>query len=147
MDLKYLFPAGIVAVLIIVLALAFSRSSGEPNVSGGTSGGSLADACTTLTSSVATISNSASSVVLATSSNRAYAKITMMLDATGMATSTPYLAFTNGAAAVVNSGVRLATSTQSIEVGLNTDYPYTGAVSGILLGGGASTVLITTCSY
>lgn len=87
----------------------------------------------TIACTVSTVANSnigtTSTTVLAAHSNRAWARITQVQGTTGVATSTPFLSFNAGAAAVVNSGVTLGTTTPSIDFGRNTDFPYTGIVT------------------
>lgn len=90
--------------------------------------------------------------VLATSSRRAWARISVGDNAT----NTVFLSFDEGAKAVANTGLVLnrangtaggeATTTPYVEFGLNTDFPYTGAVSATSETG-TSTLLVSQCVY
>ena len=121
--------------------------------------------CDTAVSTSAIIGNEASVQLLATSSTRLWAKIQV---ANG-ASTTNWLSFAADSLAVVDTGVALnatttvgrstigneATTTIEFHVGgsfiteqvfgINTDFPYTGAVQGIT-NYGSTTVTVTECS-
>lgn len=85
------------------------------------------------------------SQILATSSNRAWAMIELLPNAT----NTVFLNFAGGATAVANRGIALGTTTSninSITFGRNADMPYIGAVTGIP-SVATSSVLVTECLY
>lgn len=136
--------AFVLLALVAVWYIAATRNSSFGN---GTNGGSLADACTILTTTAVAVGTSGTNVVLATSSNRAYAIIEQPINAS----NTTAVLLGNGAPATLTSGIQLtpATSTSplgSYTVGLNTATPYTGAVTA-LESTGASFVFVTDCRY
>lgn len=102
--------------------------------------------CTTSTVAAAPVGHQVSSTVLAAHSNRAYARIERVVNTLGTATNTPSIAFNDGTAATLTSGLTLSTSTPYIEFGLDTDFPYVGAVTGITETG-STTVRVTECRY
>lgn len=108
--------------------------------------GVSASKCSTSSTEVATVGHQVSSTLLSANETRAYARIQVMPNAT----NTTSISFDEGAAAVLNEGASISgagtTTMQSIEFGRNTDFPYTGAVTG-LNNVGSSTVLVTECSY
>lgn len=103
--------------------------------------------CSVNTVSAVSVGDDVSSTILSAKGNRAYAKIQLVETAGGVATSTVFLSLDEGAAATLNNGLKLATSTPFIEVGRNADNPYTGAITGITNGTASTTVLVTECSY
>ena len=106
----------------------------------------LGASCTTNSTNASLIST-ASGTIDATSTTRAYVRIQRVTDASGMATTGPIsLSFDEGAAAILSSGISLSTSTPFIEFGIDTTFPYTGTVTGLTTAG-ASTVLVTSCSF
>ena len=136
-------------VLAGVIIVSFAFMAGQRQAGEGT-GGAASFACATRTVTrveVGTTSNE----ILPNRSNRAWARIQQIDDAT----STVYLSFDEGAAAIVDHGLAItdqATSTvQFIDFGINTDFPYLGAVTGILtnasVNSASSTVLVTECIY
>lgn len=100
--------------------------------------------CSYATSSVTTLTQT-SQVVLATSSSRAWARIHQV-----QATSTVYLNFNGGPAVVAASSTTIALNATSsapfIEFGLNTEFPYTGAVTGVV-DAGSTAVRVTECNW
>lgn len=114
-------------------------------------GGANARKCIpTQTVAVAGMGNTIGNI-LATSSLRAYARISVGDNAT----NTYFLSFDQGAKAAPDKGLPLnhlngvagnATATPFIEFGLNTAFPYTGAVSAASETG-TSTLLVLECVY
>lgn len=102
--------------------------------------------CDVETVTMKTIGHQQSSTLLAAAGNRAWARIELVKDASGVATSTPSLSFDEGAAATLAAGLQISTGTPSIEFGRNTFFPYIGAVTGIT-GNGSTTVRVTECLY
>lgn len=105
-----------------------------------------AQKCSVSSTQVALVGHQLSSTILSANETRAYAKIQQPVNAT----NTVSLSFDEGAAAVLNRGIQLygvySTTSPSIEFGRATDFPYTGAITGIT-NLGSTTVLITECSY
>lgn len=136
---KVLIPAALV-MAVATLLFAFGATAQASDANHGTI------KCTITTIAPATVGNQVSSTVLAASSNRAYARIQQVRDASGAATSTVSLAFNDGSAATVSTGLQLSTTSPFIEFGLDTDFPYVGAVTGIT-NTGSTTVQVTACNY
>ena len=88
------------------------------------------------------IGASNSSTILSATSGRSYARIQQARDTHGRSTSTPYLSF--GGTAVSESGFMLSTTTPFVELGMTTDFPYTGTVTGIT-NTGSTTVTVIEC--
>lgn len=138
---KYIIPF-IVALLITsgsYYVLSKRSFGGIGNIS--------SSPCTVSTIAVATVGHQQSSTILAASGRRAWARIQQPINAT----NTISLAFNAGASATLTSGLQLtpATTTSAdnyIDFGLDTDFPYTGAVTG-LTNLGSTTVLVTSCNY
>lgn len=108
-------------------------------------------ACDTTTSSRVTIGNQASTRVLASSTSRAFARISIG----DSATNTASLAFDEDAAAVLNRGILIgssqagftgSTSTPSVDFGITTILPYTGSVTAIT-DNGTTTATVFECVY
>ena len=103
--------------------------------------------CTTSTITAVPVGNQLSVQVLATSTNdRAWARIQQVRDSAGVATSSLSVAFNADVQATANNGLQLSTSTPTIDFGINTDFPYTGAVQ-VLASSGSTTVRVTECKY
>jgi hypothetical protein len=102
--------------------------------------------CDTSTITAATVGHQLTSRIFATSSNRAFAIVQLETTAGGMATSSVFLAFNEDVAATATSGIKLSTSTPTFTFGLNTDFPYIGAVQAIT-DSGSTTVRVTECTY
>lgn len=103
--------------------------------------------CTVSTVTAVAVGDDISTTVLSASSRRAYAKIS----AAPNAVDTVYLSFDEGSAATVANGLPLTSATTTspvsgIEFGLNTSFPYTGAVTAIT-STASTTVLLTQCNY
>jgi hypothetical protein len=126
---------GAIALATIALIVNFSGGSAEL--------GGISDAsCSVSSTETVTIGDDVSVQVLAAASNRAYARITAL---DGEA-NTISLSFDEGAAAVDNQGALLHDASYYIEVGRNTDLPYTGAVTAIT-DTSSTTVAVTDCLY
>ena len=85
-------------------------------------------------------------ILVAASSTRAWARLQLK----PQATSTVFIAFAAGAAASPDRGIALQPATSSVsfvEWGRNTDFPYTGAVTGISNGAASTSLLFTSCRY
>lgn len=104
----------------------------------------------TATTTIATIGPGLSTRILATSTNRAWASIRQPLNAT----NTPSVAFNQdikatlagGISLMSTSGMNTASTTDHIEFGLQTAFPYTGSVTAI--SNLATTSLqVTECQY
>lgn len=110
-------------------------------------GGQAERACQTSTSTRSLV-NTTSRQVLATSSQRAFARISIdIATSTVIATSSINLAFNEDATVGAGTSTLLSSSTPHfIEFGRNTDFPYTGAVQGAT-DSGATTVFVTECVY
>lgn len=134
-----------IGIIVLVALATFYVTSDRQTFGGGA--GQTATSCTTSTVAVATIGNQLSGTVLAAHSNRAWARIEQPINAT----NTVNLAFNAGTAATITSGLQLTTATTTspvayIDFGRNTDFPYTGAVTGIT-NTGSTTILVTECRY
>lgn len=148
--LKLLNNLSIMKKILIISSLAVGAiylllNLPTVNVLGSASGVSTPD-CTVSTISPVQVKTSASQI-LATSTSRAYARIELIKTATNVATSTPSISFSNGAKATLATGFQLSTTTPSIEFGLDTDFPYTGTVSGIATAGASTIVRVIQCNY
>lgn len=140
--------AAFVAVLLVasmmLLGVQLSFNFGAKDAQASAS----AQSCLTTTSSVATVGDDESGTLLSANGRRAFAIIQQPTNAT----NTVALSTDEGAAAVLGSGYQLddiATSTGEASkfiVGLATDMPYTGAITG-LTNNGSTTVLVTECTY
>lgn len=137
-------------ILLIISSLAvifagflFVRNAniGDVALQGG-AGGKYASSCSVATSTSKAIGDDISLTILDSAANRAWAQIEIPANATDEF----YLSFDEGTAAVVDEGILIASSTPSIVFGLNTDLPYTGAVTGITANA-TTTVLLTQCLF
>lgn len=102
--------------------------------------------CTVYTQVAVAVNATATTTLLAASSSRAWARIQQPINAS----NTVQLAL-NGLPLLVNAGLQLTPATTSsavplIDFGLNTGFPYTGAVTASTTAG-ASTVFVTECGY
>ena len=107
--------------------------------------------CDVTTTSRVTIGNQASTRVVATSTQRAFARISIG----DLATNTVSFSFNEDAAATLNSGLLIglsqagftgSTSTPAVDFGITTVFPYTGSVTAIT-DNGTTTVAVTECVY
>ena len=118
----------------------------EANSTLGSGEGAVATQCNVSTVTASLVGNQFTTNLLATSSRRTWARIERVDDSSGVATNTVHVSFDEGAAATTASGLTLATTTQFIDFGLNTDFPYVGIVTGIT-DTGSTTVRVTQCAY
>ena len=135
----------IIAFIIVAILIAFGigLSPVGDAVLGG-AGGLSANSCT-VTQTTVSVGDDISSTMLASAVNRAWATITQVRTSAGVASSSVSLSF--GGTATVGNGYVLSTTTPEATFGLNTDYPFTGAVTGITNGTASGTVLVTQCLY
>ncbi len=131
------------AVLSIAVALSVAAVVTIPRLAQGEIDSAK---CDVETVTMKTVGADISSTILSAAGNRAWARIQQVRDVAGVATSTVSLSFDEGAAATVNGGLQISTSTPSIEFGRNADLPYVGAVTGIT-NAGSTTVRVTECLY
>lgn len=132
----------VVAVLAFILTAGFIAhtaqfAQGEAN----------STACRNTSTSRVVVGATSSTQVLATTSNRAYARISQP----SAATNTVSISFNGGTAATMLNGELLAAASTTpgerfIEFGLSTPFPYDGAVTA-LTSTGSTTVIVTNCTY
>ena len=135
----------LVAILAVVGYAVYMGT--HAGVARGASGsGDQAAACTSFTVSSSTVGAQSSTVILSAHANRAWARIQQPANATntvGIAIGT--------ALASSTSGIQLTPATttspvNSVAMGLNTELPYTGAISAAT-NNGSTTILVTECLY
>ena len=134
---RKLFPAAAIAIAALFLFFAFFPSARSEVDS---------QRCNVSTISGAQVGNQLSRQILATTTNRAFTRIEQVRTSDGTATSTVHVAFNGDLPATSGTGLTLSTTTPYIDFGLNTDFPYQGAVQG-LTSTGSTTVRITECVY
>lgn len=108
---------------------------------------STSSACRVASTTRVKVGNQSSVMVVGTTTNRAYTRISQLDNAT----NTVSVSFSQGAAATLTTGqvlsIGAATGTQyTLEAGLNTDFPYTDAITAIT-DKGSTTVIVTNCTY
>lgn len=135
--------ASVIFTLTLVVGILF-RDTKEVEAGGD---GFVAYNCTASSSAI-TIGDDISTQILATTSRRAWARVSLANNATNTAS----LAW-NDVTAVHNTGTLLnaavtggASTTPSLDFGLNTDFPYTGAVK-VITNFSTTTILVTQCVY
>ena len=144
---QILITLGTIITLLLTLVAGLKLDDITTKVFGG--GGFAEKSCTSMTSTSVVVGpgNNGRVQLLATSSARANAIISLANSGNNIpATSSISLAFNNDIWATVGTGFTLATDTPYISFGRNTDFNYTGAVQGIT-SGGSTTVKITQCNY
>lgn len=111
-------------------------------------GGFMDASCTTSSVAAMTVGHQLSTEI-ASSSRRAVTRISVPNNAT----NTAWISIDEGAAATINGGIPLniantngASSTPWVEIGLNTNIPYTGSITAIT-NFGSSTLLVSSCNY
>lgn len=145
--MKYL-QIGIIAGAIFLLGIVLAiRIIPSPAPSFGGTGLLTQAACTVSTVNTVPIGNQNSSTLIPANGRRAWAIVQQPLNAT----NTISLAFATGTSATLTSGISLENASttnglSSITFGLNTNFTYTGAVTGIT-STGSSTVNITVCNF
>lgn len=135
----------VIATVVILFAILAGVGMNGGNIS--LSGSTASQRCDVSTVTRAEVGNQGSIVILSASSNRAWARIQQP----NIATNTVALSFDEGAAATLTSGITLPTKEASttshyIEFGLGTNFPYTGAVTGIT-NIASATVEVIECNY
>jgi len=132
---------------MVAITTGFVMNKDDGSLRGGNGFGS--QSCIASTTARVLIGHQTSVQVLATSSRRAWARIQQP----NIATNTVNVNFKNGTAADTTSGLILhsisgvATNTVThVDFGLNTDHPYTGAITAIT-NVGSSSVFVTECVY
>lgn len=133
----------VLGVFILVTIGLFSTSGTGEKLGG--QGGLGAQSCTMSATTSVMVGNQTALIAVPTSTRAAYVKIQQPMGATNT------VAFGFGAAPVFASGYRLATSSASVipdsfTYGLNTDFPYTGAVYA-LTSAGTSSLNVIICNY
>ena len=134
-----------IAVIVLVASVAWGNFFGDK---GSILGGGLTERdCTVSTVTAVTIGNQASTEVLSASGRRAWATLSQPVNATNNVS----ISLDEGADATLAGGIQLtsATSTSpitSIEFGLKTHTPYTGAVTAIT-DTSSTTIRVTQCNY
>lgn len=129
---------------LLLIATTFGVFNKSESLGG--QGGLSANSCAVSTVTMAGVGHQVSSTILSSSAARAWAQIELVTTTVGVATNTPSISFDEGAAATLASGVKLSTTTPIINFGLNTDFPYTGAVTAIT-DVGSTTIRVTDCIY
>lgn len=130
------FIVGLVAVLAVVI---YTQVSPAKVLGGGLSNPS----CNTETTTRVTVGDDIATTVLATTTNRAYARLQL----NNGETNNVYVAF-NDAVPSTSLGIPMIASSSLavLEFGLNTDYPTTGAVK-IRTNNSTTTLSLITCNY
>lgn len=147
---KALFVGAVVAIAAI-LGLVFTAGqvvAGNVLLDENRNPATFGADCTP-TATLATIGHQQSTRILATSTKRAWA----MIQSPDNATNTAALGFRQDIAATFALGYLInvpnlngATSTPRAEFGVNTEFPYTGSVTG-LTDNGSTTVAVLECVY
>lgn len=135
--------AGMVAAFgsVVFAAPAIRDENNIPAVFG--------SSCASSSSSVVLVGASNSRQIVATSTDGRRANVVIQQATTvdtGIATSSIFVTMQNDAPASLNSGFRISTTSSPFEVGLNTSYPYTGAITAIGTNG-STTLLVSVCTY
>lgn len=136
---EILLSIGAAIVAVIIYSFAFAPL--------GTGGAGITRKCNVQTVSAVTVGHQLSSTLVSAYSNNAWVRIQVPSNAT----NTYSLSFDSGVAATVGNGLELnglggTTTENKITFGLNTDFPYVGAVTGIT-DQGSTTLLVTECRY
>lgn len=136
-----------VAVLIVGAFLYTMWPSTQKDLLSGVSGsGSQADACTASTS-VVTVLSSASTQILGTSTNRAYARIQQPLNATNtIALALNNAPVTNAIPIISLENASTTVGQTRYEFGLATPFPYTGAIAASS-SNGTAVLQVIQCLY
>lgn len=107
-------------------------------------GGSTFSRCVITTTTAVIVGDDISSTILSARSGRSWARIQQPINASST------VSLSMGVIATVGNGLELTESTTTspvpyIDFGMETDFPYTGIVTGITDGSASSTLLITEC--
>ncbi len=142
----------LILAAVVALALGWQVAFGAPAPRDENSVPAVLGAsCTTSTTRVVFIGHQVATTVFSASSTRAWASVQVPQSAT----NTVAIAF--GGTAVLGQGYQLVpvqessnttsgTTTPSVQFGLRTDLPYTGAVTA-LTNNGSTTVLVMECNF
>ena len=131
----------------LIIALLFGGGYVVNDQFGGATGAHTERGCASVSVTPVEIGNQ-NSVQLIASGTRAFVRLQQPVNATNTLT----IAFNNDAPAVLHQGVTFdvldngTTSPKHIDFGLKTDFPYTGAVTGITETG-STTLIRTQCNY
>lgn len=152
--MKIIIEKVIGGFIIFIAILGGIHFSGLANLSFGANASPGTRGCTPTATRVASVGNLNSLQVLATSSLRSYAIISVLPGT--IPTSTVFLTFNNDARATKDTGTGpvlsgtttspSATTTQTNAFGLNTDWAYTGAIQAIT-NMGSTSISITECLF
>lgn len=139
-----LISGSAIAFALGILAMLFSGTS-SPEYAFAGQGGVNANACEIVSTSTVAIGNEESTQVLASDARRAWAVIEQPTAATNT------VSISLGSDAVDGQGFGLApggasTTPDKLQIGLNTDFPYTGSVEAITSTGSTS-VRVIDCRY
>ena len=149
---KYLFIACIVLFISVFTVITRVNSASttnivvrDPNNVPAKSGAN----CDVSTVAAVTVGDDLSTRVIATSSTRAFTRISVGNNAT----NTVFVSLDEDAPATINNGIGLntavtggASTTPYVDFGIATELPYTGSVTAIT-NYGTTTVSVTSCSY
>ena len=137
----------LVSIIALIIAGAAMVSALKKSAALGGAGFVNSQSCTVSRITATTTANQLSTMVLGTTTRRAWAIIEQPVNAT----NTVALSFNHGAPATLTSGIDLENASTTnglteIRFGLNTDFPYTGSVYA-LTSTGSTTLKITECVY
>ena len=127
----------------LVTLLVQEQQEKEPILGGFTD--RSCNASSTLTNLIP-IGSDVKTLLMATTSNRAFAQLTRSALATSTFFWIHFTAQESQGNATNTAQMILSTTTPTIEFGLNTRFPYTGAVYGTSPLG-SSTIIVTQCNY
>lgn len=128
-----------IGVLLLVGATLISTNKVENPLAGGD--GFSAFDCTISTNSSTSVGDDIATTVLSAHSRRAWAKVQLL----GTDSNTASISL--GGTAVAGTGLNIASSSpKEVVFGLNTDLPFTGAVS-VITDISTTTVKVTECRY
>lgn len=140
--MKTLYYTSTLIFALGLMAMIFTYLIPQNSLAG--EGGRYASDCDISTYTAVVVGNQTATEVLASHGTRAWATLQLPKDSLGVATNTVSVVL--GSTATLGGGLQLATSTNSLTFGLNTDLPFTGSVSAIT-SNGSTTMRITECRY
>ena len=125
-----------ITVIIVVGIIFIGYSLKTRNVGGGYT----YQNCNVTVTDTVVVGDDLSTTMLSATSGRTWARIQLEANET----DNVYLMF--GSTATINDGLLLSSSTVDyIDIGMATDIPYSGIITGITDGTASSTLLITEC--
>lgn len=130
-------------VFILLIIITISVVYGNFNRNNENTGANSYARCETTTETAVSIGPSNSVTVLSAKSGRSWARVQLSLQANGVSTSTPSIAF--GSTATLANGIQLSTTTPYIEFGMDTDHAYSGIVTAINTGSASTTLRVSEC--